>query len=159
MNPIDEILNHKLYIEYMKRNKKAEENRVFCRHDLTHSLDVARIAYILALEEKLDFSKELIYSAALLHDIGRWIEYETSKDHAKAGGELARAILNDNSMDEAHKILIERAIMMHRTYPDDLNSLSGLLYRADKLSRLCYSCAAIGECKKFKIMSPLEPII
>ena len=42
-----------------------------------HLLDVARLAWIFNLEANQEISKERIYAAALLHDIGRHIQYET----------------------------------------------------------------------------------
>ena len=38
--------------------------------------NVARLMYIYALEEHLELPKELIYAAALLHDIGRAQQYQ-----------------------------------------------------------------------------------
>ena len=67
MERIDKILQHKKFQKYVKKNKKKEMNRIFCHHDLVHFLDVARIGWILNLD------KELLYGAALLHDIGRHI--------------------------------------------------------------------------------------
>ena len=51
--------------------KKFEHDREFCCHQITHLLDVARIAYIKNLEAGLGIDKELIYTAAILHDIGK----------------------------------------------------------------------------------------
>ena len=39
---------------------EKEKSRIFCKHDLQHSLDVARIAYILNLEADLKIEKEII---------------------------------------------------------------------------------------------------
>ena len=51
---------------------KKELNRKFCCHNIEHSLDVARIGYIMILEQNLNIDKELFYAAALLHDAGRY---------------------------------------------------------------------------------------
>ena len=76
MKRIDEILNHDLFIKYTQRTKEHEKNRMFCRHDLEHFLSVARIAEILNLKKKLKIKKSYIYAAALLHDVGRFRQYE-----------------------------------------------------------------------------------
>ena len=46
MERVDKILQHKKFQKYVKKNKKAEKERIFCRHDMVHFLDVARIAWI-----------------------------------------------------------------------------------------------------------------
>ncbi len=43
----------------------------YCRHGLEHLLDVARISYIQVLEDGLDYDENVLYAAALLHDIGK----------------------------------------------------------------------------------------
>ncbi len=58
----------------------AEEGRRFCHHDMGHFLDVARLAMIFNLQQGLSVSKEMIYAAALLHDIGRWNSMRTGTD-------------------------------------------------------------------------------
>ena len=51
MERIDKILNHELFIDNLEKNQAAEAERCFCRHDMTHFLDVARIGMILNLKE------------------------------------------------------------------------------------------------------------
>lgn len=43
---------------------------------MSHLLDVARIAYIRNLEKGYGFRKDVIYAAAVLHDIGKALQYE-----------------------------------------------------------------------------------
>ena len=38
------------------------------------------------------------------------------------------------------------AIKKHGTPPEDEGCLAGILYRADKLSRLCFSCGSSDSC-------------
>ena len=75
MEILAEIRKHPLFQEYYDKLKEAERGRKFCRHQMEHLLDVARIAYILNLEQKLGIRKEVIYAAALLHDIGKYRQY------------------------------------------------------------------------------------
>ena len=53
MKKVDEILNNSLYKESLEKLLKYEEKREFCRHDLKHFIDMARIAYIMVLEKGL----------------------------------------------------------------------------------------------------------
>ncbi len=128
----------------MKAIDHMEKNRVFCRHNIEHCLAAARIALLLSYEENLDVPKELIYAAALLHDIGR---AEAEKDHREISGELAEDILTDCGFNKDEICEIKYAIACHG---DDTtakeNSFRGIFYRADKLSRNCFMCSAKGEC-------------
>lgn len=73
--------------------------------------------YIYALEEHLELSKELIYAAALLHDIGRAQQYQYNIPHDIAGVEIAREILTDLHFTEQEKELILSSIGHHREIP------------------------------------------
>lgn len=149
MKRINNILNNPDYIGYLNKNQEAEVNRIYCHHDITHLLDVCRIAYILSLEEQLLIDKEMIYAAGLLHDIGRWKEYEVGIDHAVASKDLAQEILRkvDFSKKEQQEILT--AIEWHRK-KDSPSKLADTLYRADKISRNCSFCKGKETCKKFQ---------
>lgn len=149
MKRINCILNDSEFLIYLKKNQEAEVNRIFCHHDITHFFDVSRIAYIIALEEMTNVDKEIFYALGLLHDIGRWMEYENGIDHAVASKELAEGILSrcEYSEDEIEKILF--AIENHRKKGES-SQFGNILYRADKLSRNCTMCNARKECKKFQ---------
>ena len=85
MERVNRILEHDGYQECLRKNETAEKDRRFCRHDMAHFLDVARIAWILNLQEEAGAEQELIYAAALLHDCGRWRQYEDGTPHEKIG--------------------------------------------------------------------------
>ena len=90
---------------------------------------------------------ELIYAAALLHDIGRHIQYETGEDHALVSARMAPAILKDCGFMQEEAEQIVSAIATHRLAEvRDRKDLNGLLYRADKLSRPCYCCKQESAC-------------
>lgn len=146
---LNKILQNKRYKEHLERVKSLEKTRIYCKHEMTHFMDVARIAYILNLEEKSGIDKEIIYATALLHDIGRWVEYERGIDHALASKELACDILKDCGFKEEERIIICQAIGRHRIKENHPSTLSYYLYQADKLSRPCISCESIASCKKF----------
>jgi len=146
---VDKVLQHPKYQEYMKQNQEAEKDRAFCHHDLQHALDVARIAYILVLENKLVMKKDVIYATALLHDIGRWKEYQENVDHASASAELAVDILTDCGFDAEEREFMLKAIRDHRKDGTQSTFLSSILYKSDKMSRLCINCPVINQCKRF----------
>lgn len=150
MDRIAYIRNHPLYLSAYERLQKLERGRIFCRHQTEHLLDVARIAYILNLEQNLGFPKELIYAAALLHDIGKGEQYEVGTPHETAGARIAEQILSDMpgelrfSPEEQRQILT--AIRGHRKLRTNAEPFEVLLYESDKASRACFSCQAEREC-------------
>lgn len=178
MNRVNKILQHLKYKEYVAKIEAYEKNRIFCRHDMSHFLNVCRLSQILYQQEYLELESqrkdvseedrekkqwisglvqnkniehemvtEWIYAAGLLHDIGRWQEYENGIRHEMASAGLAPEILKECgfSNEECGEILL--AIRNHRNKNvKDEKSLSGILYRADKMSRACFCCKAEAEC-------------
>ena len=144
---INRIYNHYSYKENLSMNEEAEAGREYCRHDMGHFLDVARIAQILNWKEAQNVDEELIYAAALLHDIGRHLQYENGTPHELASAKLAAPILTDCGFSNHESEVILQAIRNHRLISSaSEQGLSGLLYRADKLSRNCFACKAEGKC-------------
>ncbi|MCJ7691326.1 MAG: HD domain-containing protein [Clostridiaceae bacterium] len=137
--------------------QELEKHREFCKHDINHFLDVARIMYIMKLENTLNIPKHIIYATALLHDIGRGRQYEDGTPHDIASVEIAKNILLQCNYDTKEIGEILGAIGKHRNNNENLNGLSYLLYKCDKLSRNCIYCKATYNCnwkeeqKNFKI--------
>lgn len=76
----------------MAKLAALEKGRLFCSHQMDHLLAVARIAYIRNLERNLGLKKESIYAAALLHDIGKYAQYEEGIPHEIKSAEIAGII-------------------------------------------------------------------
>ena len=157
------IYDHPLYQAELVKIAGYESDRIFCRHTFEHFMDVARIAYIMNLEQDYKLSKEIIYEAALLHDIGRARQYEDGTPHDKAGAEIADKILSDCGFSDDERNMIVAAIISHRgsahegdihksdKYSEDTKNivatiLSTIIYKADKASRQCFRCNAQKEC-------------
>lgn len=147
MDRIDRIVKHPVFQENLRKNNDAEKDRRFCRHDITHFLDVARIGWCISLEEGLGIEKELIYGAALLHDIGKHRQYSEGIPHEQASASIAPEILRDCGFNDIETDVIVSAILAHRDESSSgVNGLQGILYRADKASRPCYACGVEREC-------------
>lgn len=149
MEVIEAIRTHPLYVNYYEKLKTAERDRIFCCHQMEHLMDVARIAYIINLEQQMHFRKEVIYAAALLHDIGKYRQYAEKIPHETASAEIAETILKDmpqSAFTEEEKQDILRAILGHRKLRKDMADLEKLLYISDKKSRMCFACKAESEC-------------
>lgn len=141
----NEILHNDIFIKTLDEITQLERERKFCRHGIEHLLDVARCACIISLENKLDIDRDIIYAAALLHDIGRGEEYKNGTPHHIAGGAVAEKILDNTSYNYEEKEEILKAVTAHRT-KSDVYDLAGIIYMADKLTRTCFCCAAQDEC-------------
>ena len=153
MDRLNSIYRDELWLTCMEEIEVAESDRIYCRHDFTHLMDVARIAYILSVEEALCIQKDVIYAAALLHDIGRSKEYTDGIPHDEAGAIIAEEILKRSSYSEKEREAIITAVRGHRGHSESeeanglIKRLSYVIKRADKESRLCLICDARDTCK------------
>jgi len=145
LEKVNAILKNHKFCTYLSKINKLEENRQYCKHDLQHLLDVARIAYIKVLEENIHVKKEIIYAAALLHDIGRWQQYEEGISHELASVKLAKDILNECGFNNEEKEKIFSLISNHRK-KDSSSLLQNIFYYSDKACRNCFMCKSISKC-------------
>ncbi|MCL2045907.1 MAG: HD domain-containing protein [Oscillospiraceae bacterium] len=91
-------------------------------------------------------NKEIIYAAALLHDTGRWKQYDDGTPHEEESARIAELILPECGFNDSEIKEILELILTHREYESESFNLAPLLYRADKLSRLCFVCSAKEKC-------------
>ncbi len=154
MKRVKAVLNNSKYKNYLDKINNLEKNREFCCHDIHHFVSTARLAYLFSLKSKVNLPKDVIYAAGLLHDIGRFKQYEEEKDHALAGAELAESILKESGFTFKEREMICTAIKEHRLKEGKSLStpLSKFLWKGDKYSRLCFSCKAKEICNKFEEM-------
>lgn len=169
MERADKIFHHPVYQKHFLELQEMEKERIFCNHTLEHFLDVARLMYIAHLEKGLTQKKDVIYAAALLHDIGRGIQYSAGIPHDLASVQISEEILPECGYSEEEIAMIYHAILHHRQskqqkdnssaenaknaqysecseYSEDAEALAEALYTADKQSRNCFACPALEEC-------------
>lgn len=147
MERYQKIAQHREFKDYIEEIRTLEKERIYCCHGLEHLLDVARIMYIRALEEQYDLSKDLIYAAAFLHDIGKVEQYKEGIPHERIGAEKAGLILLDCGYRQEEITRIEEAISGHRRGNGKKGDiLAKLLYEVDKGSRMCMFCQARNDC-------------
>lgn len=163
------VLKDEQYLERLARLEELEADRRFCRHDLAHFTDVARLAWIRDLEEKGGLDREMIYLYALLHDMGRVEEYEQGISHAQASAAYAGEIFSKIGYPKERADVICSAILEHRgntlakrkdtraaqqtadggVYPaadGTAERFAELTAWADHASRMCFRCPAQAEC-------------
>lgn len=147
MERIQRVLNHPEFKKSIKEIHSLEKERTFCRHGMEHLLDVARIAYIINLEQNAGIAKDVIYAAGLLHDVGKYLQYIDGTPHHISSAQIGRNILEDAGYDQKECEAICQAILTHRDGEASKGQTLGrILYQADKLSRACYACQASDEC-------------
>lgn len=139
------IVRNEEFNRLLDEIEALEADRIYCRHGLEHLLDVARISYIQVLEDGLDYDKNILYAAALLHDIGRAAEHRGAGSHDEAGALIAEGILRDCGYAEPEIKLIQDAIQGHGE--EGGSGLAALLHCSDKASRMCFRCKAADTCK------------
>ena len=150
------LLQHPIYQKRLALLQELEGNRIYCGHDLSHFFAVGRIAETLSKENHLPHSNDVLWAAALLHDMGRVEQYQQGISHDKASVAFAREILLSLGWDQADMELVCEAIGSHskrfavkdrwesRT---ELRSLAEVLSFADHFSRKCYECKGADSCK------------
>lgn len=147
MERIDQIIRNACYQYHQGKVEEAEKDRIFCKHGREHALDVARIMYIQVLEQQIPVKKDVVYGTALLHDIGRWEQYEKQVSHHEAGVRIAKHILSECGYDAEEINMMTDAISAHQMAGIDAeNILKEILYKADKMSRACYECPVTEAC-------------
>lgn len=145
---VNRIWSHPLYQEQYRLLQECEKTREFCGHTLEHFLDVARLTWIYNLENESGLDKETVYAAALLHDIGRALQYTQGIPHEEAGIILSEKILPECGFQKEECSPILDAIRGHRQSGSAVRKdlLSEYLYKADKACRNCLVCKAEPEC-------------
>jgi len=151
MARINQLLDHEDYSCHIEKIEGLEKERRFCKHGFEHGLSVARVAYAYMLEKgEQILPKEVVYAAAFLHDIGRWVEYQTGEDHAEVSARLALPLLETCQFSSEDIQVILQGIREHRRQPEEgLTLLGEVLARADDWARDCRHCSAQTKCYKF----------
>ncbi len=145
LSKASKIIEHELFIKTLSIIEEQEKDRIYCRHDMAHFLDVARAGMIFILERDYDIPADVMYGAALTHDLGRAREYTDGTPHDQAGVEIAQRILPDCGYKDAEVAEIIMAIAAHRI-KDSGMKLAEVLYEADKRTRPCFACPAADTC-------------
>lgn len=146
MNPLPKKLE-----DIVKESMSSLEGTA---HSYAHVERVAKIAAILAEQEKAD--RELVHTAALLHDIG----YAVGEPHNETGARLARQILEQTTnlpeqrIEKTVKIILRHPIASR----DKLETLEEkIVWDADKIDLL----GVIGIARVFHWMGkkPFETTV
>lgn len=167
MKNSNKVLKHPIFIQFLQDIKAIEADRIYCHHELEHAMDVARLAWIYYLEgmaattvssgdkkcclneeSSLAELKDFIYTASLLHDIGRVAQYQTGVHHSISGLEPAKRIMEEIEIPSEWVPQILDIIAEHGNDPDQSEKNVGYyIAKADHDCRLCFSCSAYDSCK------------
>lgn len=149
------ILENEEYKKYVERICYLEKDRIYCKHDLKHSLDVARICTIIMYEQGQEVNRDIVYATALLHDIGRF--KENTQNHEALSVDIAKDILSVCGYTATEIATIVEIISFHRgnysikqieeLVNDGKLDLKESFKIADQLSRNCFCCKGSSSCK------------
>ena len=112
-------------------------------HDFDHVLRVLTMAERLAREEGADL--EIVRTATLLHDVARGHGDRLIANHAQAGAEFARRLLQGYPTEKVEAVAHAIAAHRFRTGPDPQTLEAKVLHDADKLDAI----GAIGVARAF----------
>ena len=112
-------------------------------HDFDHVLRVLALAERLALEEGADL--EIVRVAALLHDVARGQGDRIVADHAHAGAEFTRSLLEGEDPEWVEAVAHAVAAHRFRAGPSPRTVEAKVLHDADKLDAI----GAIGVARAF----------
>lgn len=146
MDKIQGIINHPVFMDSIKQIELLEMERKYCKHDMKHFVAVTKIMTNINNKENLLYTDEQIHAAGLLHDVGKFIQYQTGEPHQYAGIDIAETIMSDVGFSQADISLVLTAIKEHSGWVKR-EGFSELLRKSDKLSRQCYECQVSDQCK------------
>lgn len=167
----EKLLKHPEFLQLQKRVQEMEQDRMYCHHELSHALDVCRMAWMMYLEDEYkthlkDYAdhaeepylnadnmlakKDQFYVTGLLHDIGRVAQYETGEHHSVAGVRIAEKLLTEIEYPSEWMRETLQIVGVHHGRDEKAGEPSRMEYyirRADHLSRNCFFCEASDSCK------------
>lgn len=112
-------------------------------HDFDHVLRVLALAERLARKEGADL--EIVWTATLLHDVARGHEDRMVADHAQAGAQIARRLLDGHPAEKIEAVAHAIAAHRFRSGPAPQTLEAKVLHDADKLDAI----GAIGVARAF----------
>jgi len=165
-NTILELGLHNMHPELTRLIGKMKYRSSYGQNLLNHSIEVAQLCGIMAIELELD--PKIAKRAGLLHDIGKCVEQNTEGPHALVGLEIAKkykespiianaigAHHEDIEMESPYAVIVQAADSISGARPGARReSLENYVKRLEKLETLAQSFD--GVIKTFAIQAGRE---
>jgi len=165
-NTVLELGLHNMHPELTRLIGKMKYRSSYGQNLLNHSIEVAQLCGIMAIELELD--PKIAKRAGLLHDIGKCVEQNTEGPHALVGLEIAKkykespiianaigAHHEDIEMESPYAVIVQAADSISGARPGARReSLENYVKRLEKLETLAQSFD--GVIKTFAIQAGRE---
>lgn len=165
-NTILELGLHNMHPELVRLIGKMKYRSSYGQNLLNHSIEVAQLCGIMAIE--LDLDPKIAKRAGLLHDVGKCVEQNSEGPHALVGLEIAKkykenpVIINaigahheDIEMESPYAVIVQAADSISGARPGARReSLENYVKRLEKLETLAQSFD--GVVKTFAIQAGRE---
>jgi ribonuclease Y len=165
-NAVIELNLHNVHPELVRHIGKMKYRSSYGQNLLNHSIEVARLCGIMAVE--LDLDPNIAKRAGLMHDVGKCVDQSTEGPHALIGFELAKkykekfAVCNaigahheDIEMETPYAVLVQAADSISGARPGARReSLENYVKRLEKLETVANSFEGVQ--KTFAIQAGRE---
>lgn len=88
----EKLLKHPEFLQLQKRVQEMEQDRIYCHHELSHALDVCRMAWMMYLEDEYKTH---------LKDYRQKKEAKVEVSEQKYRAEIAGQYITDLQTDDA----------------------------------------------------------
>lgn len=130
----EKLLKHPEFLRLQKRVKQIEQDRIYCHHELSHALDVCRMAWMMYLEDQMQEK----FESGLETDLKNNYESETglkNKDESKSVPESSERIAEDRNAERIDNICEKKHGSVNLQEKKDQFYVTGLLHDIGRVAQ------------------------
>ena len=106
----EKLLKHPEFLQLQKRVQEMEQDRIYCHHELSHALDVCRMAWMMYLEDEYkthlkDYRQKKEAKAGTVVKVGDVIEVQFGNGAVRAEITQITETTRKEEAKEMYKIL------------------------------------------------------
>ena len=130
----EKLLKHPEFLRLQKRVQQIEQDRIYCHHELSHALDVCRMAWMMYLEDQMQEK----FESGLETDLKNNYESETGlkkKDESKSISESSEWIAEDRNAECTEDICGKKHCSVNLQEKKDQFYVTGLLHDIGRVAQ------------------------